>query len=80
VLAGLAGRDGSGFLLGDGASEADTAIALLTNAVDLGYGSADDFRTEAALDSLRARPDFRLLTMDLAFPAEPFSKGTETNQ
>jgi hypothetical protein len=77
ALAGLAGRDGSGVSLGATASEADTAITLLIKAVGLGYRNADAFRTERALDSLRARPDFRLLTMDLAMPPDPFSKGTD---
>jgi len=30
-------------------------------------------RIESALDPLRSRDDFRLLMMDLAFPAEPFT-------
>jgi hypothetical protein len=29
-------------------------------------------RSEAGLDPLRARPEFQLLLMDLAMPAEPF--------
>ena len=55
------------------APEAETAMTLLTKAVGLGYRRRDDFRTETALDPLRDRPDFRLMMMDLAFPAEPFA-------
>jgi hypothetical protein len=55
------------------------AITLLTKAVGLAYGNGDDFRSEMALDSPRVRPDFQLLMMDQAFPAEPFSKGREAN-
>jgi serine/threonine-protein kinase len=73
ALAGLAGRDGSGASSGAAASEADTAVTLLTKAVGLGYRNANAFRTETALDPLRDRPDFRLLMMDLTFPAEPFA-------
>jgi hypothetical protein len=39
----------------------------------MGYCNAGAFRTEDALDPLRDREDFRLLLMDLAFPAEPFA-------
>jgi hypothetical protein len=33
-------------------------------------------QTDSALDSLRSRLDFQLLMMDLAMPADPFSKNT----
>jgi hypothetical protein len=32
------------------------------------------YRTETALDSLRNRPHFRLLILDLVFPTEPFGR------
>ena len=38
----------------------------------MGFRYADAFRTESALDHLRGRPDFKLLMMDLAMPAEAF--------
>ena len=41
----------------------------------MGFRDPDMFRTEASLDLLRDRPDFRLLMLDLAFPAEPFATG-----
>ncbi len=59
---------------GAGRSEADQAIALLKDAAAMGYRSPDYYRNETALDPLRDRPDFRLLMMDLAFPAEPFAR------
>ena len=31
-------------------------------------------KTDPDFDSLRSRPDFQALLMDLAFPADPFSK------
>ena len=49
-------------------------MALLHQAVAMGYRSADAYRNEDALDPLRDRPDFRLLMMDLAFPADPFAR------
>lgn len=48
-------------------------MVLLNKAVTMGYRNGDAYRTEDALDSLRGRDDFRLLLMDLAFPAEPFA-------
>src|SRR5262249_19246782 len=80
ALAGLAGQDGSGVSAGEGASEAETAMALLHKAVGLGFRNADAFRTEGALDPLRARDDFRLLMMDLAMPADPFSRDTSADR
>jgi hypothetical protein len=38
----------------------------------MAYRSVDAYRTEDALDLLRAREDFQLLMMDLAMPPEPF--------
>jgi CheY-like chemotaxis protein len=40
----------------------------------MGCLNPDSFRIEEALDSLRGREDFRLLMMDLAMPAEPFTQ------
>jgi hypothetical protein len=47
-------------------------MTLLRKAVAMNYRSAA-FRTEDALDSLRGRPDFQLLMMDLAMAADPFA-------
>jgi hypothetical protein len=57
-----------------GLTEADAAMALSYKAVGVGYRNPDAYRTEDALDPLRDRPDFRLLMMDLAFPAEAFAR------
>jgi hypothetical protein len=48
------------------------AVALLNQAIGRGYREVNAFHTESALDSLRNRPDFRLMIMDPAFPAQPF--------
>ena len=45
----------------------------LGRAVAMGYRNANEIRIESALDPLRSRDDFRLLMMDVAFPAEPFA-------
>ena len=74
ALAGLADRAGSGVSAAEASSEADTAMALLRKAIELGFSSADAYRTEDALDPLRSRDDFRLLMLDLAMPADPFAQ------
>ena len=50
-------------------------MSLLHKAVAMGHRDLASFRTEAALDPFRDRPDFRLLMMDLVFPAEAFGRG-----
>ena len=74
TLAALAGQAGSGVLAAEGRAEADKAMALLRKAVDEGYRNPGAYRTESALNPLRGRDDFRLLTMDLAFPFDPFAR------
>ena len=49
-------------------------MALLRQAVAMGYRNPNAFRTESALDPLRNRADFRELMMDLAMPARPFAR------
>jgi hypothetical protein len=56
-----------------GAEQAEKSMAVLRQAVSMGYRNSDAYRTESALDPLRNRNDFRLLLMDLAFPTEPFA-------
>ncbi len=73
-LAGLAGRVGSGVSDAEGADQAEMAMALLRQAVTMGYRNPDAYRTESALDPLRNRPDFRALMMDLVMPARPFAQ------
>jgi eukaryotic-like serine/threonine-protein kinase len=73
ALAGLAGRDAPGVPAAEARSHADTTMALLKKAVALGFRNANEFRSQDALDPLRNRPDFRLLILDLSFPANPFA-------
>jgi eukaryotic-like serine/threonine-protein kinase len=73
-LARLAGRPDSG-VLSEEMDQAEKAMAVLRLAVTMGYTNSDAFRTESALDPLRNRADFRVLVMDLAFPAQPFARG-----
>jgi serine/threonine-protein kinase len=72
-LARLAGRAGSGVSLLEASTQAEEAVRLLRRAAEMGYRSAAIYGSEEALTSLRDRADFRLLFMDLAMPAEPFT-------
>ena len=72
-LAGLAGRPGSGLSAAEGADRAEKAVAVLGQALTMGYRNPDSYRTESALDPLRNRLDFRLLMMDLSFPKDPLA-------
>jgi serine/threonine-protein kinase len=73
ALTGLAGQAGSGVSAGERQSEAARAMALLHQAVAMGYSNMEEFRTDDALNPIRDRDDFRLLLMDLAMPADPFA-------
>ena len=73
ALAGLAGRAGSGVSAAEALSDADAAMALIRNAIEMGNRTVSIYRTEDALDPLRSRDDFRMLMMDLEFPSEPFA-------
>ena len=69
-LAGLAAMPGSGLLAAEGQAEADRAMTWLSEAVASGYRNFALMRNDSDLDPLRSRPDFRLLEMDLAMPAD----------
>jgi hypothetical protein len=73
-LAGIATDPGSGMTASEGRAEAVRAMHWLRNAVAAGYRKLDLMRTDPDLDPLRGRDDFRLLLMDLTFPADPFAR------
>jgi len=73
LLGGAAGAPGSGLSAEAGRSELDRAMDLLRRAVSGRYHPVNWMRRDPDLDALRRRPDFQLLMMDLAFPAEPFA-------
>jgi hypothetical protein len=73
ALARLAGRVGTGVSAAEDEAAAARAMEWLRRAVAMGYRNVDELRIESALDPLRSRDDFRLLMMDLAFPAEVFA-------
>ncbi|MGO9469988.1 MAG: tetratricopeptide repeat protein, partial [Isosphaeraceae bacterium] len=71
LLAVLAGLPGSGLSAAVGPAETDRAMDALRWAVAGGFRGASKLCNETALDSLRDRPDFKLLMMDLAMPPDP---------
>ena len=72
-LAGLAGQSGARVSAAEGEAAASRGMEWLRRAAEVGYGNVDALRSEPAFDAIRARADFRLLMMDLAFPDDPFS-------
>lgn len=61
LLAGLAGRPGSGVPAANEEPDAAKAMMYLNRAVANGYGNANELQIESALDALRNRPDFKKL-------------------
>ena len=53
---------------------ADQAMNDLRRAAEAGHRNPAAYRYEPALGPLRARDDFRLLMLDLDFPADPFAR------
>ena len=52
--------------------DADRAMDTIRRAIGRGWGGAE-LRTDPDFDSLRSRPDFQALLMDLALPDYPFA-------
>ncbi len=75
LLSGVAPDAGSGLTAADGEAEAVKAVESLRRAVVAGWKGRDHMRADTDLDPVRSRPDFRLLMMDMAMPAEPFARG-----
>jgi serine/threonine protein kinase/tetratricopeptide (TPR) repeat protein len=51
----------------------DAAMGLFRRVVAGGYRDHKNLGTDAAFDSIRARPEFQSLIRDLVFPADPFA-------
>jgi serine/threonine-protein kinase len=77
LLGGVAGAPGSGLSAADGPAELERAMDTLRRAAADGYRPFDWMRRDPDLDPLRSLSAFRLLMMDLAFPADPFAYGVD---
>jgi serine/threonine-protein kinase len=73
LLGGVAGAPGSGLSAAQGRAELDRAVHTLRRAVAAGYRSVAWIRRDPDLDSLRSRPEFQLLMLDLDFPDDPLA-------
>jgi serine/threonine protein kinase/tetratricopeptide (TPR) repeat protein len=73
-LSWAAGRPGAAVLGTEARTEATRAMALLRSSAESGFRDIATYRSETALDSLRNRPDFQMLMMDLAMPTRPFAQ------
>jgi len=76
LLSDVADVSGSGLSAAEGRVEADRAMVALRRAVDAGWRDVSGARNDPDLDPIRSRPDFRLLMLDLGFPADPFARQT----
>jgi hypothetical protein len=73
LLAETVDQPASGVSAAEGRALADKAMAALQRAA-LGHGVSDaTLRRKRDFVSLRSWPDFQLLMLDLAMPAEPFA-------
>jgi tetratricopeptide (TPR) repeat protein len=73
LLSALGAWEGSGVAPEEARAEADRAMTWLRQAVAAGYRNRAELERATELDSLRTRPDFPLLLMDFALPADPFA-------
>ena len=55
-------------------------MGVLRRAVAAGYRNVTWMQRDPDLDPLRARPDFQILMMDLAFPPDPFSENADADR
>jgi serine/threonine-protein kinase len=72
LLSGIAGRAGSGLTVAEGRTEADRAVNNLRRAVASGWDNAAWMVKDTELHAIRSRPEFGLMALDAAFPADPF--------
>jgi serine/threonine-protein kinase len=53
--------------------DADRAVATIRRMIEAGYKNLSALKADPDFDSLRARPDFQALLLDLAMPADTFA-------
>jgi tetratricopeptide (TPR) repeat protein len=74
-LAAIAGQPGSDLTAAEGLAACDRAMEDLRLAAAFGFRRMRPLvASDRDLDPLRSRPDFQSLSMDMAFPADPFAR------
>jgi eukaryotic-like serine/threonine-protein kinase len=74
LMSGAAALPGSGLTTADSRAAALEAMTSLQLSVGAGWQDLALMRADTELAPIRSRPEFQLLMMDVAFPADPFSK------
>jgi serine/threonine-protein kinase len=74
LLSGLASTSGSGLTATDGQAAADEAMSSLRQAAGARWRNATWMAAEPDLAPIRSRPDYQALLLDMAFPADPFTR------
>jgi serine/threonine-protein kinase len=74
LLSGLASTAGSGLTATDGQAAADEAMSSLRQAAGAGWRNAPWMAADPDLAPIRSRPDYQALLLDMAFPADPFTR------
>jgi serine/threonine-protein kinase len=74
LLSGIGAQPGSGMTTAEVDRLGEEAVATLRRAVAAGLRDVAFMRKDPDLDPLRSRPDFQMLLLDLAFPAQVFSR------
>ena len=65
---------GSGMTTADARAEADNAMKTLRRAFAAGWKNLAHTRADTDLDPVRSRPDYQMLELDMAMPADPFAR------
>jgi serine/threonine-protein kinase len=74
LLSGAAREAGSGLTAADVRAAAEEAMTTLHQAAAAGYRDANWLGEDPDLAAIRSRPDFQMLKLDMAFPADPFAR------
>ncbi|MFI5455097.1 MAG: protein kinase [Isosphaerales bacterium] len=74
LLAGIASETGSGMTTAAARTEADSAVKTLRRAFAAGWKNLAHTRADTDLDPIRSRPDYQMLELDMAMPADPLAR------
>ncbi len=75
LLSGLAAEAASGLTASEGRTAADDAMATLRQAAAAGWRDVAAMDANPDLGPIRSRPDYKMLRLDMAVPADPFARG-----